>query len=334
MGDITHVVPIVHTLRHHWPETKITWIIGKLEYKLLADLAGVKFIVFDKSNGWREYLKLYRTLRRQRFDCLLLMQVALRANLASLCVRASRRIGYDHARSKDLHGLFVNERIAAGQQEHVLDSFFGFLRQLGLNEHVMDWRLPISTTAREFANRHVPCDKPLLIISPCSSHTRRNWAASYYAEVADYASERYGFQVALCGGPSHEEKTMATAIDEQAKQQLLNLVGKDTLQQFVALLDMAELLISPDSGPAHIAACVGTPVLGLYAASNPRRSGPYNSLRWCVDKYAAASEKYLGKAATEIKWGTKIERPGVMELVTVADVKQKLDEFMQRSEPL
>lgn len=332
MGDVTHVLPIVHTLRHHWPETKITWIIGKLEHKLVANLPDVEFIVFDKKNGWREYLKLYRTLKDRHFDRLLLMQVALRANLASLCVPARVKTGYDRARSKDLHGLFVDERIAAGEREHVVDSFFGFLRQAGLHAAEKSWQLPITAAAREFAAHHVPEPAPLLLISPCSSHARRNWDAQSYAAVADYAITRYGFQVALCGGPAESEKAMAADITERAGQPLIDLVGKDTLQEFLGLLARATLLLSPDSGPAHIATCTGTPVLGLYAASNPRRSGPYNSLRWCVDKYDDAALKYLGQPARNIKWGTKIERPGVMDLITVADVTRKLDEFMQHGE--
>ncbi len=332
LGDVTHVLPVIHTLRHCWPETKITWIIGKFEYKLLAGLEDVEFIVFDKANGWREYLKLCKTLRHRKFDRLLLMQVALRANLASLCIRARVKVGYDKARSKDLHGLFVHERIAPGTKEHVVDSFFGFLRQSGLYVEHKHWSLPVPAEAREFAARHIPSDRPLIIISPCSSHSLRNWDAASYAAIADYAIERYGFQIAICGGPSAAEKQMAEAIMTRANNEISDLVGKDTLQQFLGLLELATLLISPDSGPAHIATCTGTPVLGLYAASNPRRSGPYNSLRWCVDKYNEAAEKYLSRSANAIKWGTKIERPSVMDLITVTDVKQKLDEFMQESE--
>jgi len=80
------------------------------------------------------------------------------------------------------------------------------------------------------------------------------------------------------------------------------------------------LLLTPDSGPMHMANAVGTKVLGLHAASNPGRSGPYSDRRWCVDKYDAAARKYLGKPASAIPWGSKIEKPGVMDLIGVDDV--------------
>lgn len=332
LGDVTHVLPIVHTLRRRWAQTRLTWIIGKFEHRLVSLLPEVEFIVFDKSQGWREYLRLARVLRRRRFDRLLLMQVSLRANLASLCVRADVKVGYDDARSKDLHSLFVDERIAAGDREHVVDSFFGFLRHLGLTAEDKVWHLPIPPDAREFARQDIAPDRPLIVISPCSSHRLRNWDACSYATIADYAIERYGAQVALCGGPSAAEKTLAAEIIGHARCELLDLVGKDTLPQFVGLLERALLLVSPDSGPAHIATCTGTPVLGLFAASNPRRSGPYRSLRWCVDRYDDAARQYLSKPADELKWGTKIEYPGVMRLITVEDVMRKLDEFMQQRE--
>ena len=129
LGDVTHMLPIIHTLQQHWPSTNITWVIGKVEHKLLGHLPGVEFIVFEKGNGWREYLNLKRTLRDRVFDVLLLMQVSLRANLLGAVINSKRKIGYDKLRSKDLHGLFVNERIPEQSGEHVVDSFFRFLEK-------------------------------------------------------------------------------------------------------------------------------------------------------------------------------------------------------------
>ena len=86
--------------------------------------------------------------------------------------------------------------------------------------------------------------------------------------------------------------------------------------------------MTPDSGPAHMATMVNTPVIGLYAATNPERSGPYLSRRWCVDAYDAAARKFLGKPATELPWTRKIELPGVMDLIEVAAVTAKLDELL------
>ncbi|HEY0802093.1 MAG TPA: glycosyltransferase family 9 protein, partial [Steroidobacteraceae bacterium] len=95
--------------------------------------------------------------------------------------------------------------------------------------------------------------------------------------------------------------------------------------QLLGLMSQSAVLLSPDSGPAHMAGMVGLPVIGLYAATNPQRARPYNSRQWCVDKYDEAARKYLGKPASQIPWTTKIERPGVMDLVSVRDATEILD---------
>ena len=109
---------------------------------------------------------------------------------------------------------------------------------------------------------------------------------------------------------------------------VINQIGKDTLPELLGLLSQSTALLSPDSGPAHMATMVGLPVIGLYAATNPARAGPYYSRQWCVDKYDAAAQKYLGKPAAQIPWTTKIERSGVMDLISVSDVCAKLDALM------
>jgi heptosyltransferase I len=327
LGDVTHVVPLVRTVQAHWPQTRLTWLIGRLEHKLVGDLPGVEFIVFDKHAGRAGYRAVREQLAGRRFDALLHMQVALRSNLLSLAVKAPLRIGYDRARSKDLHGLFVNCRIPARRGDHVLDAMASFLEPLGLKQTQVRWDIPVPDEARAFAERHLPGDTPTLVVSPVSSHRLRNWRAERYAAVIDHAMLALGWRVALCGGPSAYEREVGDAILAQAKARPLDLIGKDTLKQLLALLGRASLVLTPDSGPMHIANAVGTPVLGLHAASNPARSGPYSDRQWCVDRYDAAARKYRKKPADALPWGAKLEYPGVMDLIEVDDVIERLEAF-------
>lgn len=326
IGDVTHVVPLVRTLQQAWPQTALTWVVGKLERKLVGDIADVEFVTFDKAAGWAGMRAVQDALRGRRFDALLQMQVALRSNLLSLGVRADRRIGYDRARSKDLHGLVVGERIPARSGQHVLDAIGSFCEPLGLMQTQVRWDIPIPDEARAWAAEQLPGDTPTLLVSPTSSHTLRNWAPERYAAAIDHALAR-GWRVALVGGPSPGERAMADAVLAACKRQPQDLTGKDTLKRLLALLDRADLLLTPDSGPMHMANAVGTKVLGLHAASNPDRSGPYSDRRWCVDKYDEAARRYLGKPASAIAWGTKIERPGVMDLIAVDDVLERFEAF-------
>jgi heptosyltransferase I len=326
LGDVTHVVPIVRTLQAQAPQTKLTWIVGKLEHKLVGDVPGVEFLIFDKNKGWRGLRELRAQLARRRFDALLHMQVALRANLISAFVRSPLRIGYDAARSKDLHGLFVNRRIAARSGDHVLDAMASFLEPLGLKQTQVRWDIPIPDSATEFAERHLPGETKTLLVSPCSSHVVRNWLPERYAAVMDHAAAQ-GWRVVLCGGPSAFEREFGDAVAAKCAHKPLDLIGKDTLKQFLALCRRAQLVLTPDSGPMHMANAVDTKVLGLHAASNPNRSGPYSDRRWCVDRYDAAARKYKGKPAADLAWGTKIEHPGVMELIETEAVIERFEAF-------
>jgi heptosyltransferase I len=329
LGDTCHVVPIVRTLQRAWPDTQLTWIIGKAEARLMSLVDGVEFITVDKRAGFATRHALREQLRGRSFDVLLHMQLALRASLVARTVSAPIKLGFDRARARELQWLFTNERIAPRTREHVLDSFFGFLATLGIKDRLVEWNIPLPENARAYAEKLIPDAQPTLVISPCSSHALRNWRPERYAAVADYAARKYHMRVILCGGPGALEVETGAAIEKAANTQLINQIGRDTLPELLALLGRASVLLSPDSGPAHMATMVGTPVVGLYAATNPARSGPYLSRLWCVDAYAQAARRFRGRSPERLPWTEKIEQRGVMDLISVEQVTAKLDELLR-----
>lgn len=328
IGDVTHVLPVLHAMRVQWPEAEITWICGALEYKLLACVPGVRFIVFDKADGWRAYRQVRHELAGKRFDVLLHMQVAARANLLSRLIRADLRIGWDRSAWRDLHGWFIDHSISNSKNRHQVDSFLAFAAALGVETDGPVWDYPIPDAATRFAGQHVDSNRKTLLISPCSSHALRNWVPARYAAVADYAIAEHGMQVILSGGPGKVESRMGQQIEQAMQHTPLNLIGRDTLVQSMAMLQAVDVVIAPDTGPAHMANAVGTKVIGLYACTNPQRSGPYHSRGICIDEYDQAAQRFLGKPATALRWGTKIEQAGVMELITVEQVTAMLDRVL------
>jgi heptosyltransferase I len=243
-------------------------------------------------------------------------------------VHSRIKLGFDRGRARELQWLFTNAQIAPATSEHVLDSLLGFVRACGVDPGTPRWDLTLPEDALQYAHRVINDGQPTLLVSPCSSHTLRNWSAERYASVAEHAVKQHRMRVVLVGGRSPLETQMGEAIIAAARAPISNLIGKDTLPQLLALLSKSTVLLSPDSGPVHMATMVGLPVIGLYAATNPARAGPYFSRQWCVDKYAEAARRFLGKAAAEIPWTTKIERPGVMDLIGVNDATSKLDALM------
>ncbi len=329
IGDTCHALAALRSLQEAWPQARFTWIIGKVEAKLMtALLPEIEFITFDKGATLAELWRLRRTLHGRRFDLLLDLQLSFRASMVSSLICAPIKLGFDKARARELQSWFTNARIPPAQAEHVLDSFMGFVRACGIAPAAPHWNLTLPEDALEYARGIIADDAPTLLISPCSSHAARNWRADRYAAVADYAVHMHRMRVVLVGGRSEAERELGAKIMAGVHCDLLNQIGKDTLPQLLGLLSRSTVLLSPDSGPAHMATMVGLPVIGLYAATNPARAGPYYSRQWCVDRYDAAAKKFLGKPAAQIPWTTKIERPGVMDLIEVRDVAAKLDALM------
>jgi heptosyltransferase I len=329
VGDTCHALAALRALQAAWPHTRFTWIIGKLEAKLMAAiLPEIEFITFDKSATLGELMRLRTGLRGRRFDLLLDMQLSFRASLVSTQIPAPIKLGFDRERARELNWWFTNARIAPATSEHVLDSFMGFVRACGVQPGKPFWDLTLRPSLLEYARGIISDERPTLVISPCSSHATRNWSAERYAAVADHAVNAHGMRVVLAGGRSSIEDELGTRILGAAHAAVLNQIGKDTLPDLLGLLSQSTVLLSPDSGPVHMATMVGLPVIGLYAATNPARAGPYYSRQWCVDRYDAAARKFLRRPAETIPWTTKIERRGVMDLIEVSDVTAKLDALM------
>lgn len=323
IGDCVHTLPVVRTLQSAWPHTRITWIVGRTELGLLEGATGIEFISFDKSHPWRSLKHIRRTLRGRRFDVLLHMHASMRANEVSLLVPARRRIGFDRARARDWQWLFTREKIPPVAGEHVMDGLFGFARQLGVQQRELRWDFAIAPADREFARTLRAGKGPVCAISPCSSQrfrNFRNWRASHYAEVARHLLDAHDATIVLTGGPTELERTYAADISARLDGRCQNLIGKTSLKQLLAILEASDLLICPDSGPAHMAGAVGTPVVGLYATSNRHRTGPYFSQDLVVDRYPEAVRQEFDKRVADLRWGERVRNPGAMDLIPVADV--------------
>lgn len=334
IGDCCHTLAVVRAIQSAWPSTRITWIIGRTEFGLLEGLDGVEFIIFDKAVGSRAYLELRRRLADRRFPLLLQMHASMRANLASTMVRAVRRVGYDRARARDFQWLFTNDRVSAAAQQHVLDAMFSFPEHLGIVERHLRWDIPISDADREFANGVSRAAGPTCVISPCSSErfrNYRNWSVDRYVALVDYLHGEYDANIVLTGGPTNTEREYARRISTGASAPVRNLVGETSLKQLLAVLDVASLVICPDSGPAHMATTVGTPVVGLYATSNRHRTGPYFSQHLVADRYPEAIRREFGKDVDEVRWGQRVRDPDAMNLITLDDVRQKVDLVLGQS---
>lgn len=329
IGDCCHTLPVVRTLQAAFPMTQITWVIGKTEHKLLEGTDGIEFITFDKGSGFESWRAIRKKLAGRNFEVLLHMNASLRASLASTAIAARRRIGFDKARARDFQWAFSNERIAEEhpQKRHVLDGLFQFAEHLGADSREMRWDIPVSDSDRSFARELARGDAPVCVISPCSSQRARNfrnWSVDNYIALIAAMQTRYGARIILTGAASAIENHYAQEIMARTDE-VTDLNGATTLKQLFAVIEAATLVICPDSGPAHMATAAGTPVIGLYATSNPERTGPYNARHLTVNKYPEAVQLEFGKNVSDIRFGTRVRDPNAMSLIQVDDVLEKAD---------
>jgi len=326
IGDTCNAVAVVQAIQARHPTARITWVIGKAESTLLQGLPGVELVVFNKKAGFSAYRKLRKELAGRTFDALLVMQLALRANLVSLCISAKRRIGYDKARSKELHSLFINERIQPAGKPHVLDSFRQFSSALDVPLAPPCWHIPIARDDESWATSQLDTHHQRhLVIVPAASAAERNWLPERYAAVADYAYNR-GFAVYICGGPGATEIALAQAVASHCKTPVRNLVGMSSLKQLFALIKQADMVIAPDTGPLHMAVAAGTPVIGLYAHSNPARTGPYGQPHHVADAYSQLLLQKLGNKAAQAPWGFRLKGDDLMAHISTEQVCNLFDQ--------
>jgi heptosyltransferase I len=328
IGDTCHALAVIRNLQDNWPGARITWVIGKTEATLMGDIGDIEFITFDKSRGLDAYREVGQQLKGRQFDVALCMHASLRANLLCRKIPARVRVGFDKARARDFQWLFTDQRIPAARGEHALEAMMGFARHIGAQSTDLRWDIPIGESDKAFAEDF--SGTRTVVVSPCSSQRSRNfrnWPVEHFVTVTQYLRDHLEAEVVLTGGNSALEKEYARVISEQAGA--ADLVGRTSLKQLFALIAAADLVICPDSGPAHMATAAGTPVLGLYATSNPERTGPYLSRDLCVNRYPDAVERYLGKRVSDLRWGQRVRHPKAMELITTGDVIGKIDDFFR-----
>ena len=304
IGDVCNTIATVQAIQIQWPETHITWITGKLEAQLLQAIDDVEVIVFDKKAGLDGYKSLWKQLKGREFDALLHMQYAIRASVATLGIKAKYKLGFSSDRSQDFQTLFTNVKVPSPSSLHVADGLIAFAHQIGVPQSELTWSLSYSEQDALWAETKVSktqrqADKPNLLLVPGASKAYKNWNAEGYVDVINHAREK-GWNVILAGSPAKVEVDLAERIQSLLTEPCLNLVGESSIMQMLALIDKVEMVIAPDTGPAHMASAMQTPIIGLYAHHNPVRVGPYNYLKYAVSVYEETILQRLEKPAKSL----------------------------------
>jgi heptosyltransferase I len=278
IGDVVHTLPILGLLRKRWPAAHISWLLtpacaGLLEgHPLLNEV-----IVFERrrfGRWWRSpawswrLLHFARGLRRKKFDLVIDLQGLFRSGILSWLTRAPVRVGFANAR--EFAPMFYNRRVPIEtNDQHAIDRYLKVAAALGCDVggpiefpfHVTD------EDRREVASLVGGADRYAVLL-PGTNWATKRWPVEHYAALVRPLRERFNLWTVVAG--SDDEAALGAAVAGG-----INLAGKTSLRQLAALIERATVVIANDSGPMHIAAGMGKPLVTLFGPTSPLRTGPY-----------------------------------------------------------
>lgn len=338
LGDAIQVLPLLCALRRTFPDSGITWVLESGPRALVSGHPAVDdFVTFQPQGGDRvgrgvvETARAIRATARvlrdragrlpaRRFDLLLDLQVYLKAGILTALTPAAIKLGFDRRRSRDLNGLFTTHRIPTQTWSHIQDQYFEFLTHIGVSPEPFEYGLSLSEKEREAkATFFSELPGPVCGLVLGTSRPDKDWNAAGYERVIGELRSRWHLTPMFVGGTSPRETAMAAAIQARLQEKVLDARGGG-IRRLLWLLAGSRLVISPDTGPLHMARAVGVPVVGLYGATNPRRYGPYRAdPRLIVDGYARyPGEPYPLDKRRRPNGMKRVEPETVLEAVEVA----------------
>jgi heptosyltransferase I len=317
VGDAVHVLPVLNALRRARPSSHVAWVLQPGLVPFVAGHPAVdELIPFERARGWRGFADVRRRLRGRAFDAVLLMQPYLKAGLVASFARSPYKLGFDRARSRDASWVFTNRTLPPRPVQHMQDQYLEFLDALGVPRGPLEWRLGPWDDERAWQRDFVArFDRPLASVVVGTSKPEKDWPAERWAAVCDALWERHGLQPVLVGGRSPRELEAARVIAARARHAPHVALGSG-LRPLVSILDASALVLSPDTGPLHVAVALGRPSIALMGYTNPKRVGPYRRFHdLLIDRFGDPGEDYPASAR---------HRAGRMERITVEDVLEKV----------
>jgi lipopolysaccharide heptosyltransferase I len=300
LGDIIHSLPVLTALRRRFPHAHITWIVNRTYEPLLQGHRDLdETLAFDRRamrDGWAaglaSYVGFLRELRRRNFDLLLDLQGLLRSGVMTAATGAQRRVGLSTAREGAT--LFYTDvvRVADFHAVHAVDRYWRLAEELGAGDSQKIFHVPISVEARRWAESVLTeLPRPRLVLGVGSRWETKRWPPSFFADLASRVRRRFGGSTLFVG--SADEAALADEVRRAVGEPALDVTGRTTLPQLAALLNRADVMLANDTGPLHLAAALGRPVVAPYTCTLDRLNGPYAASAggavetsvWCKGSY-------------------------------------------------
>ncbi|MGD0016930.1 MAG: lipopolysaccharide heptosyltransferase II [Verrucomicrobiia bacterium] len=253
LGDVVHALPAVSLIRRRFPDAHISWLINDSLVSLLKNCPIINQTIAFPRHDWAKLPRLARQLRQGRFDLVVDLQGLLRSGLMTWTTRASRRIGLSDAREGAR--WFYNEVVKV-PRAHAVERYLCAARHLGCGDGPIEFPLGIASPQRE----------GLIAVNPSARWKTKLWGDDKFAELVRHLPRE---RVVLTGSATEREQV------EKIAQGCRNLAGQTDLFELAELYARCAVVITNDSGPMHIAAAVGTPVVAIFGPTDPALTGPY-----------------------------------------------------------
>ena len=271
IGDVTNALVFATALKRLRPTVRVGWVVHALAEPLVRDHPDVDVVHrFARDGGVRAFVRVVREVRAERYGLAVDLQRIQKSALVARASGAPRVLGYDRRRTKEQSWVWTGERIApADGGRHMVEQYLDVAAHLGCAEPLRP-RLGLDSEAEAWAEERVAAlGAPPVAIALGATKPANRWASERFGELARALAELG--PVAVTGGPAEREAARAIP----ALPGVHDFVGETSLRQLAALLSRARVLVSCDTGPMHLAAAAGTPVVALFGAADPRRTGPY-----------------------------------------------------------
>jgi 3-deoxy-D-manno-octulosonic-acid transferase/heptosyltransferase-1 len=289
IGDVIHTLPSLAALRRCYPQAHISWVVEEAASDLLIDHPMLNRVLVSRRKRWigdlrsgrnggtvlREITGFVRTLRDRPYDLVIDFHGLFKSAVFVLLSRGKRRLGYDSMQEGS--GLFLNEKIPEDMTKHAVERYLDFPRHLGCD--VSRPEFPIALQESHFrrvrellAEKKVDTERGFVGVSPVAYWATQLWDEAKFAALCDLIVTELGLPVVFTGERSEGPIARIRALMQAPSA---SVAGETSLRELAALYRTASVLLTTDSGPMHLAAAVGTPVVALFGPTSPERTGPY-----------------------------------------------------------
>lgn len=299
LGDVVQSLPLLPVLRERFPQAKISWVINHEFADLLEGHPHLhELLHFHRRGGPGRYLQLLQDLRQRQFDVVFDLQGLMRSGVMTAATRAPLRVGLETSRE----GASLACHLTVPRTSKGMSAFRRYWRiaeEIGLGGRAPQTIVQTSDDDRAFAaNALSSLTGPILAIHPGARWMTKRWPIEKFAVVAHKAMRQFGFSVMILG--SKGEVPVANELQNllqgfASRKTVLNLTGQTTLKQLAAILSSVDVVLTNDSGPMHLAAGLGTSILGVFTCTNSMISGPPGDQHELVSTQVACAASYKKK---------------------------------------